>query len=393
MSGEVPEGWELLSVKDAVRSVSVPADKKLQTLEYEDDGLLPIIDQGAKDICGFTSDVSRKIDTDLPVTVFGDHTRHLKFVDFEFAVGADGVKILRPRAPMDDRYFFYALSNIDLPSEGYSRHFRYLKERSLFRAPLPEQQKIAEILTSVDDAIQATEVVIEQTKKVRQGVMSRLLTKGIGHTRFKQTEIGEIPEGWEAMPIGDLLESSQYGINQSLSSEPPGVPVLRMGNIQDFRLDLGDLKYAELAAETAGRYLVRRNDILFNRTNSLDLVGKVAIVDTDNELSFSSYIVRLRAAPSVADPGWLFCSLASARQQNRLRALATPGVSQANINPTKMREMLLPVPPVKEQEEIAATSLVFDATLAADRTRVRALAAVKRALMSDLLTGRKRVAV
>lgn len=93
----------------------------------------------------------------------------------------------------------------------------HLKKVVVPLPPLPEQQKIAEILSSVDEAIQSTEAVIEQTKKVKQGVMNQLLTKGIGHTRFKQTEIGEIPDEWEVVPLDAAIANPVAGV--SVNSE------------------------------------------------------------------------------------------------------------------------------------------------------------------------------
>lgn len=411
MPGEVPEGWEDVTYSEIAKfSGGTGFPDRYQGAT---DGDIPFIkvsdmnsDGNEKFIVHSNNWVSTNTLKDIKGKIFPKGaiafpkvgaallTNKRRILSRDTAVDNNIMVALAKRC--DENFLYYSLCSLDLATLVQKGAVPSVNQAGVGAVqialpPLPEQQKIAKILTSVDDAIQATEAVIEQTKKVKQGVMNRLLTKGIGHTRFKQTGIGEIPEGWEVVAIGELLESSQYGINQSLSLELPGVPVLRMGNIQDFRLDLADLKYAELPPDSADRYLVRRNDILFNRTNSLDLVGKVAIVDTDHALSFSSYIVRLRALPGRSDPVWLFCSLSSARQQTRLRALATPGVSQANINPTKMRQLLLPVPPVEEQKEIATAALRFDDAVATARQRLGALVAVKRSLMSDLLTGRMRV--
>ncbi len=97
--------------------------------------------------------------------------------------------------------------------------------------PLHEQRRIAEILSSVDEAIAATRAVIEQTGKVKQGVLERLLTKGIGHTRFKQTEIGEIPDGWELKPVDELCVLSNGNGFRPPDWSDKGLPIIRIQNL------------------------------------------------------------------------------------------------------------------------------------------------------------------
>jgi len=260
--------------------------------------------------------------------------------------------------------------------------------------PLPEQRKIAAILSSVDDAIDKTQAVIDQLGVVKKAMMQELLTKGLPgrHTRFKQTEIGMVPEEWEVRSIESLLESCTYGVNCPLSADPlSGTPVLRMSNLQNDRLDLSDLKYADLAALPHDKTELRRGDLLFNRTNSADLVGKVALVDTDRTLSYASYLLRLRTLPSVASTSWLFHRMAAPDLQEELRSIATKGVSQSNINPTKMRAIIVAVPPPDEQAEIVRTLDCLGARAEAEADCLQQSRALKSALMSVLLTGEVRV--
>jgi type I restriction enzyme, S subunit len=100
-----------------------------------------------------------------------------------------------------------------------------LAEFDVLVPPLPEQQKIAAILSSVDDAIAATRKAIEQTKRVKQGLLQTLLTRGIGHTRFKKTEIGEIPEEWAVVAFKELF-SLRSGKPRPELSEDGKVPVM-----------------------------------------------------------------------------------------------------------------------------------------------------------------------
>ena len=134
-------------------------------------------------------------------------------------------------------------------------------------------------------------------------------------------------------------------------------------------------------------------DILFNRTNSPNLVGKVGLVkEVHRPLAFASYLVRLRVHEHRADSTWLAALLGSPPCQSHIRRFATPGVSQANINPTSLKSLALPLPPIDEQRAIAATLDGIDASVgqaSEERARLQSLQA---SAADALLTGRVRVA-
>jgi len=193
-----------------------------------------------------------------------------------------------------------------------------------------------------------------------------------------------IPEGWDTCTIGGVLDSCTYGISSALSSEPNGIPILRMGNLLNGRLELLDLKFApdEMVPEPLR---LRLGDVLFNRTNSADHVGKVAYVDTDQVLGFASYLLRLRTRHTT-DSLWLAHALGSKGMQNALKSIATQGVSQANINPSRMRELPLLLPPLPEQKKIAAILSSVDDAIAKTEAVIAQLQILKKAMMEQLLT-------
>ena len=128
--GQIPDGWELMKVGDILKQVK--RGTKIQKQDYATEGLIPVVDQGKEFIGGYTDDMESLISYDLPLIVFGDHTRVLKFIDFPFACGADGTQLLKSdneRMPMT--LFYYALLSIDLSDFAYARHFKFLKEESL----------------------------------------------------------------------------------------------------------------------------------------------------------------------------------------------------------------------------------------------------------------------
>jgi len=118
--------------------------------EVLEQGKIPVVDQGQKLITGYVNDQERICRAKPPVVVFGDHTRVIKFVDFPFAMGADGTKVLVPKIESDVKYLYYALQATPIPSAGYSRHFKFLKEVMIPLPPLAEQKRIAAILDAAD---------------------------------------------------------------------------------------------------------------------------------------------------------------------------------------------------------------------------------------------------
>jgi type I restriction enzyme, S subunit len=245
--------------------------------------------------------------------------------------------------------------------------------------PLDEQRRIAEVLRSVDEAIAIGQNVAKQAQAAWNGLTEELIWDRLSTS----------PD--IAQPIGHALLGTDYGVNAPLGNEPTGYAVLRMGNLQDGWIDPADLKWGEIVDTEAQTLALDVGDILFNRTNSRDLVGKVALVRDPTDFLYASYIVRLRVNQSVADPYYLFAVMHSHRAQAQFKSIATPGVSQSNINPTNLKKQIIPLPPLAEQRDIAAQ---LQSTEGARRTVLEELVTlrqIKSDLMSDLLSGRVRV--
>ena len=228
----------------------------------------------------------------------------------------------------------------------------------LLLPPLPEQRAIAAVLDSINDTIEGAEAVIAATEHLRDALLHDLLTRGLPgqHTEFRDVPgLGTIPADWEVVRLGDVLDSTTYGTNSPLSAVGD-IPVLRMNNLQKGQINLTDVRRANLNDKETRELDLACGDILFNRTNSLDLVGKVAVVrNLPKPMSFASYLVRLRVKKERANPFWLSALLWSDGCQARIRKYATPGVSQANINPTSLKTLTVSLPPLAEQRDIAAS--------------------------------------
>lgn len=200
----IPDGWESQNFSDTIDPLRIDRSKQVQANTYKNEGQYPIVDQGQNLIAGWTDDEKAVFKKELPLIIFGDHTRIFKYVDFPFAVGADGTKLIKPKEYLNPRYFYYRLLHLEVPSKGYSRHYKILKEKAITYPDKPEQKKIAAVLYKIQKAIEVQGKIIESTKALKKTTMQHLFTKGLRGEKTKQTEIGEIPESWEVCRIDDL---------------------------------------------------------------------------------------------------------------------------------------------------------------------------------------------
>lgn len=167
--------------------------------------------------------------------------------------------------------------------------------------------------------------------------------------------------------------------------------MLRMNNLQTGRIDTNNLVYVDLSDEEFEKFALKAGDLLVNRTNSYDLVGKTALFELEDEYVFASYLVRFRLDTNKAFPQFINYYFNSYAAKRRLQAIATKGVSQANINPTILKErFLVPLPPLPEQRRIAEILGTWDQTITLTEQLIAAKQRRKKALMQQLLTGRRR---
>jgi type I restriction enzyme, S subunit len=256
--------------------------------------------------------------------------------------------------------------------------------------PLPEQKKIAAILSSVDEAIAATQAVIEQTRRVKEGLLQDLLTKGIGHTRFKQTEIGEIPEGWEVKRLDQISPSLSVGlvINPSTYFSDDGtVPMLVGSNIKETGFQWSSMRRISASDnEALSTTRIHMGDLVTVRVGN---PGLTLVVPPELDGSNCASVMIVRGHDRF-DSNWL-CSAMNSQQGKSQFTAVQYGTAQKQFNISHAVKFRFAVPPVHEQRQIAGilSSLVGEAR--ANEESLIQFQRLKSGLLQDLLTGKVRV--
>jgi type I restriction enzyme, S subunit len=268
---------------------------------------------------------------------------------------------------------------------------------------LPEQRKIAAILSSVDEAIEKTEAIIEQTEKVKKGLMQQLLTKGIGHTKFKKTEIGEIHEEWEVRRLDDIFEF--YGgmpFSRSVLGDE-GAFYLHYGDIHkmnksafDTSIDSSWLPRLDISKEEIREYsLLKTGDIVFaDASEDTEGIGKSVVIINDENKPFISglHTIIAKEKEATLDNGYKEYCFSNPLVRKQFIKIAT-GATVYGISKTSIKLIKIPVPPIEEQRTIAKTLKGLDNKIQNEKEKLEPLINIKKGLMQVLLTGKVRVKV
>jgi type I restriction enzyme, S subunit len=261
--------------------------------------------------------------------------------------------------------------------------------------PLPEQRAIAHILRAVQAAREARQREVSLERERKAALMAHLFTHGTRGEPTKQTPMGEIPKSWGVTTIGDIAEFLQYGTSRECTTEPIGMPVLRIPNVIGGKVDTGDLKYLELQGDEADRLRLAVGDILFVRTNGRrEYTGRCAVfMGEPEEASFASYLIRARLKPDTLLPQFAQFYATTPRGSSYLAGRASNAADgKFNINTQTINSVLVPQPSLDEQGEIVEVINACDAKIAALERESALLEELFRALLEELMTGRVAVA-
>ncbi|MGB9821758.1 MAG: restriction endonuclease subunit S [Pseudothermotoga sp.] len=372
---KVPEGWKRVRLGEILK-YEQPTKYLVKNEDYDKDIGIPVLTPGKTFILGYTEE-NFGVFKNIPAIIFDDFTTESKYINFPFKLKSSAVKILKTKDEKNNLFIIYNIMQI-LGLKPGSEHKRFwISEFSKFPIllpPLPEQQKIAEILETVDNAIEKTEKIIEKYKRIKQGLMQELLTKGIDENgrirsekthKFKDSPIGRIPEEWEVVRLGEII-TLEYGKGLPETKRIYGeYPVYGSNGIVGFH----------------NKFLVKGPGIIVGRKGSM---GAISWCKTHFWPIDTTYFVTLKT-PTISKE-WLYIKLIS---------LDLTRLSLSDIVPGLNRKLVyllqIPLPPLPEQQRIAEILSQIDNVIEKEEAYKQKLEQIKKGLMEDLLTGRVRV--
>lgn len=309
----IPSGWDGMNFDDVFEVISTNG-KKVKQKDYLLSGALPVVDQGAAFIGGYTDDSENKITVEKPVIVFGDHTKCFKLIDFDFAPGADGTKILSIPNCIDSTYLYYLCVNLRLPDRGYSRHFSFLRKSILPIAPLNEQQRIVDKIERLFSKLDEGEALLKQVQQqlavYRQSVLKAAVTGELtqdwreanqhrlesgeallqrilqarrqqwqGRGKYKEPTLRCSLNGYWGWVEGPLevfcgIKGGATVDAKRQLANPIEIPYLRVANVQDGFLDLAQVKTIRIEKSKLEELLLEKGDVLFTEGGDIDKLGR-----------------------------------------------------------------------------------------------------------------------
>lgn len=295
----------------------------------------------------------------------------------QYVLSSDAVKFV-PNSLVDNNfcckginsYFFQTL--VQENTQGITRARTSIKKLKGYPFPLPplsEQQRIVErieeLFAKLDEAKERLQEVVDSFAVRKAAILHKAFTGEL--TKQWRRENGVSDASWEEKTIGEICSSLKYGTSKK-SSDDGEVVVLRMGNLQNGEIDWSNLAYTS-DEEDIKKYLLKSGDVLFNRTNSPELVGKTSIYRGEMPAIYAGYLIKLDYEKNIVVGDYLNYYLNSSKAKEYYMQVKTDGVSQSNINAKKIGEFEIPLPSLSEQHEIVR---LIDDLLARERAAQQA---------------------
>ena len=337
------QGWKKIPFDDSI--VKVKYTTKIPSNDYLEQGLYSIVSQEEGLVCGYWDNANDVFKVSTPVVIFGDHTRILKYVDFDFVLGADGVKILQPIESINAKFFKLYLESCKIPSLGYSRHYKLLKELQVPIPPRDEQERIAAELDCLSGIIE---------KKKQQLKELDALAESIFYSMFGDPITNE--KGWEVKKLKNITSkigsgATPKGGNESYKGE--GISLIRSLNIHNNLFVYKDLAHIdEEQADALRNVVVEDGDVLLNITGAS--VARCCVVPNDvlpARVNQHVAIIRPKELGNNIFICYQFTS--NAYQQELLSIGKSNGATREALTKGQLEELDIIVPPLTLQQEFA----------------------------------------
>lgn len=408
---EFPESWTAIALSDVVINIPI-TDKKIPQKQYLSEGAYPVFDQGQDYIGGYSDKKEKLVDCELPVIVFGDHTRVIKFVNQPFAPGADGIKVLQPQHFYNPRLLEYFTRHIatHLTNHGYARHYQHLVKSEIPLPPTNEQHrivaKIEELFSELDKGIENLKTARAQLKVYRQALLKHAfegkltaqwraenhdklepadaLLKRIQQERAQRyqqqladweaagkqgskpkapkppppltaeelAELPELPEGWKFESLLNLIMEVADVDHKMPKAQRDGIPYISTKDF--FDQEAVNYEMAKRISTDDFENLCKKIkpeylDLLLSRYGTVGEVRKVSI-EGDFQASYSIAIIKtLKNRPELID--YLKWGIRSEVIQKQIRKYVR-ATAQPDLGLVHIRQLAIPVPACEEQKQI-----------------------------------------
>lgn len=332
--------WQTKSFEDCIEAVKYT--RKIQRKDFLIEGMFPIISQEADFTNGFWNHEADVFKVKTPVAIFGDHTQVLKYVDFDFVLGADGVKILQPRDFLRPKFFFYHLLAANFTSLGYARHYRLLKGLKLRYPPLPEQQRIVGILDEAFESIATAKANAEKNlQNARALFESHLQSVFTQRSRgWVETALGDVC-GFVRGPFGGSLKKSIFVANGYAVYEQQHAIY---DQFDDMRYFIDEAKFKEMK-----RFELLPDDLIMSCSGTM---GRVAIVPKGIKRGIiNQALLKLTPSSKILNT-FLKSWMESEAFQDALKEYSG-GAAIQNVASVKiLKEIKVPLPSLSSQKHV-----------------------------------------
>lgn len=345
--------WEWKEFEDCIERVKYTT--KIPSKDYLQEGEFPIVSQEDCLISGYWNDRSDLFKVTKPIVIFGDHTKVLKYIDFDFVLGADGVKILCPKDYLNAHFFFYFLKSVNFDNLGYARHYRLLKELSVPIPPLSEQKRIVKFLDEEFSKIETlktnAETNLKNAKELFETTLEKELNPQSRNSERSEESSADLPSGWEWKTLQEISNVyGEYGLSVP-STSYNGIRYLRITDITDDGRLNDEYVSADIEKIEESDKL-QEGDILFARTGAT--VGKTLIFKENYGCCvFAGYLIRYRPKKEVVLPFYLHYVTHSKYYFDWVKK-SQKAAAQPNISAKLYNAFQIPLPPLSVQKEIVA---------------------------------------
>lgn len=409
----MPNGWSLKLISDTAKVITGNTPSTKDSSYYNGDilfvspadlGANKLISSANKTLTKKGFEKSRAVRKGSTLfTCIGSTIGKLGQANCELATNQQ-INAVIPYSSFDDDFIYYQL---EMRAKFISKlagtqavpiinKTTFESQNLLVPDSLPEQRKIAQILSTWDRGIATTEKLIDASKQQKKALMQQLLT---GKKRLVDPETGKAFEGeWEEVKLEKCLSLMRSGLSRKLENENIGIAVIRSNNMGARFTSNNDLKYwywNDPQGAKVENYILDDGDILVNFINSLSQIGKSCIYRKNNGLDaiYTTNILRLKVNKKIVVSEFLFYLTKTKQYRNAVQSITKPAVNQASFTTKEFGSIKFMIPPLTEQQKIASVLTAADKEIELLEAKLAHFKQEKKALMQQLLTGKRRVSL